>query len=206
MRERQTCGMEKRPLQSLHGADIARHAAMNTSIGRVADDGVAYGAEMDSDLMGATGMNRDLAQRQTRHVMGTGNPGHGMTGTTRARRHLQAIRGIPSDGRFDSPAGLHDAPHKGNVFLLDFVIVELSRKLVMGRVVLGDHHEPGCAAIESMHDARPELAADAAQVVQMMQQRVDDSAGCVAGTWMDHHAGGLVEDGEVGILIQDVER
>ena len=147
--------MKKRALQSLHCPDVAGHAAMHTAVGRVADDRMADGAEMDTNLMRAAGEDRDLAKREPRHVMRSRDPGHGMTGAARARRHLQAVRWVTSDGGLDPPTGLHDAPHEGDVLLLDFVIVELSRELVMGGVVLGDDHEAGCAAIEPMHDAWP---------------------------------------------------
>ena len=47
------------------------------------------------------------------------------------------------------------SPHtSADVLLLDFAIVELPRELLVGRVVLGDDHHAGGAAIEPMHDAR----------------------------------------------------
>jgi hypothetical protein len=56
-----------------------------------------------------------------------------------------------------------------------------------------------------MHDARPQLAADAAEIVDFMQERVDERALRVTGGGMDDHAGGFVDDDQVRILVDDVE-
>ena len=57
-----------------------------------------------------------------------------------------------------------------------------------------------------MDDARPRLAADAAQIRDVMEQRVDERARRVAGAGMHDHAGRLVQHGDVGVLVQDLER
>ena len=56
---------------------------------------------------------------------------------------------------------------------------------------------PGRAAIQPVHDARPQLAADAAQIGEVMEQRVDERARRVARAGVHHHAGRLVQHGEV---------
>ena len=75
----------------------------------------------------------------------------------------------------------------------------------MRAVVFRHHHQAGRASIETVHDARPQLAADAAQVVHLVEQRVDQRALRVAGGGMDDHAGRLVDDDEIRVLIDDVE-
>ena len=89
--------------------------------------------------------------------------------------------GIAADRRVDPPARLHLAPDQRDVFLLDLAIVKLPRQLLVRGVVLGDHHQARRAAIEPVHDARPLLAADAAQIVDVVEQRVDERAARVAG-------------------------
>ena len=50
-------------------------------------------------------------------------------------------------------------------------------------------------------------AADAGQAVAaMVDQRVDQRAGPVAGAGMDDKAGRLVDDDQLGVLVEDVER
>ena len=73
---------------------------------------------------------------------------------------------IASDRRVDAPPGLHHAPDQRHVLLLDLAIVELPRQLLVGAVVLRHHHQPGRPAIQPVDDARPQLAADAAQILR----------------------------------------
>ena len=101
---------------------------------------------------------------------------------------------------------VHQAPDERHVFLLDLAIVELPRQLAVRRVVLGDDHDAGRAAVEPVDDAGPQFAADAAQVVDVVQQRVDQRAVRVARRRVHHHAGRLVDDDDVGVLEEDVER
>ena len=124
----------------------------------------------------------------------------------RARRHLLAIRRIAADRRVNPAPGLHDAPDQRDVFLLDLAIVKLARQLLMRGVVLGDDHQARGAAIEPVHDARPFLAADAAEIVDVMEQRVHQRAARVAGGRMHDHAGRLVDDDDVAVLVDDRQR
>ena len=59
----------------------------------------------------------------------------------------------------------------------------------MGPVVLGRDHHAADLAVEPMHDARPQHAADAGQAgAAMGEQRVDQGAVGVARGRMDDHA------------------
>ena len=71
---------------------------------------------------------------------------------------------------------MHLAPHERDVLLLDLAVVKLPGELLVRGVVLGDDHQSRRAAIQPVHDARPLLAADAAQVVDVVEQRVDERA------------------------------
>jgi hypothetical protein len=84
--------------------------------------------------------------------------------------------------------------------------VELPRQLAVRRVILGNHHHAAGALVQTMHDARPDLAADAAQVFDVVQQRVHQRAVRVAGGGMHHQACGLVHHHHILIIEQDVER
>src|ERR1051326_3203173 len=57
-----------------------------------------------------------------------------------------------------------------------------------------------------MDDSGAPLAADAAQIVDVMEQRVDERAARMSGGGMDDHARRLVDDDQVAILVDDVER
>ena len=123
-----------------------------------------------------------------------------------ARRHLDAVLRIAADRGVDALALLHQPPGQRDVFLLDLAIVKLPRQLLVGLVVLRDHHHARGALVEPMDDARPHFAADAAEILHVMEQRVDERAGRVARGRMHDHARGLVDDHHVGVVEEDLER
>ena len=98
----------------------------------------------------------------------------------RARRERADIfcrcTGSRPIARVDSASGLHDAPDQREIFLLDLAIVELPRERLVCPIVLGDHDQPGRAAIEPVHDPGPQLAADPAEIRDVVQQRVHQRA------------------------------
>jgi len=72
--------------------------------------------------------------------------------------------------------------------------------------VFSDHHETGCSAIETMNDTRPFLPADAAEIVHVMEQRVDEGAAGVSGRRMHHHTGWFVDHDHVAVLVHNRQR
>jgi len=81
-------------------------------------------------------------------------------------------------------------------------------------VVFGDEDETAGLFVEAMDDSGPEVAADVGEFVEVKQQRVDEGAAVagvlfarcsVARTGVDHHAGGLVDDGEMFVFVEDFE-
>ncbi len=80
------------------------------------------------------------------------------------------------------------------------------RQTLVGAVVLGHHQQAGGVLVQAVDDARPLAAADARQVVAVLEQGVDQGAGRVARGRMDDEAGRLLDDEQVGVLEDDVER
>ncbi len=163
-------------------------------------------AEMHADLVRASGVNGHLAKRQAWHLERAGDSGNGFPRASRPRGHLLPMDRIAADGGIDTPAGRHGAPHERDVFLLDLAILELPRQFLVRGIVLRDDHHAGRAAIEPVDDSRPQHAADAAEVGDVMQQRIDERAGGVTRAGMHDHARRLVDDDDVGILVKDLER
>ena len=141
MMEDQAGGMQKWSLESLNGADVAGHAAMDAAVHRVADDRMSNRAEVYADLVRSPGVDRDLTQRQSRQVMCARNARHRVPCVPCTRGHLLPVDGVPSDRGVDAAPRLHNAPHERDVFLLDLAVVELPRELLMCGVVLRHHHE-----------------------------------------------------------------
>ena len=206
MSEDEAFGVQERPGELRDGAQRMRHAAVDAAVERIADDRVADGAQVHADLMRAPGGNGDAQQRDALQIARPRDARNGVAGAAGARRHLDAVLRIAADRGVDALALLHQSPRQRDVFLLDFAIVELPRQLLVRIVVLGDHHHARRALVEPMHDAGTDFAADAAQVLDVVQQRVDERAGRIAGGGMDDHARGLVDDHDVGVVEQDLER
>ena len=69
-----------------------------------------------------------------------------------------------------------------------------------------DHHTAG-QLVEPVNDAGALNPADAGELAfAMIQQRVDEGGVLAAGRGVDRHASGFVEDDQVSVLEQDVER
>ena len=173
--------MKKRPLQARHRANVAGHAAVDAAVQRIADDGMADGAEMHANLVRPSGVNRDLAQRQAWHVERARDSRHALRARGATVRTSSAgwTGSRPIAASIRRPA-CHDAPHERDVFLFDLAILELPRQFLVRGIVLRDDHHAGRATIEAVDDSRPQLAADAAEVGDVVQQRVDERARCVA--------------------------
>ena len=69
MLEHEPRGVQERPLEPLHGANVAGHPAVHAAVQRVADDRMSDRAQVHANLMRAAGVNRHLAQRQARQVV-----------------------------------------------------------------------------------------------------------------------------------------
>ena len=161
-------------------------------------------AQVHANLMGAARCDGDVNQGDARHVQRRRNACDGRSRAAGLRRHLLPVRWIAADGQVDSFPGLHDTPHERDVFLFNFPVVKLPGQLEMRAIVFCHDHEAGRPAIEAMHDARPQLTADAAQVVNLVEQGVDERALGVSGGRMHHHPRRFVDHDQVRILIDDV--
>lgn len=69
--------------------------------------------------------------------------------------------------------------------------------------MLGDDHAAAGVFIETMHDAGAHLTADAAEVVNVMQQGVHERAIGIALGGMHDEAGWLVDDDDVAVFKED---
>ncbi|MNS77281.1 hypothetical protein D3C72_1108600 [compost metagenome] len=74
----------------------------------------------------------------------------------------------------------------------------------MGAVALGGDHDARGVLVQPVNDAGAGDAAYARQAVAAVGQKgVDQGAGLAAGGGVGGHAGGLVDDDQVGVLEQD---
>lgn len=84
---------------------------------------------------------------------------------------------------------------------------KLGRESVVGGIGLGDDKNSGRVLVDSMDDSGASFSADAGQVAsEMMQERVDQRAGRCPGGRVDDHSCGLVDDGNVSVFVDYLER
>ena len=113
---------------------------------------------------------------------------------------------IAADRQVDAAPLVHQAPDEGDILLLHLAVRELPCELGVRPVVLGHHHQTGRATVEAVHDAGPHLAADAAEAVYMVQKRVDEGAFRVTRGGVHDHAGRLVDDSQIRVVVENFER
>lgn len=77
----------------------------------------------------------------------------------------------------------------------------------VGTIGFGDYQETGRLLVEAMHDSGALwLLALVSEGPAATNQRVDEGPGPVAGRWMDHHSGGLVDDQQRFVLVDGLDR
>ncbi len=87
------------------------------------------------------------------------------------------------------------------------MIGELGGKAVVGLFGLGGDHDPGGVLIEPVDDSGAFDPADAAKALAaMMDEGIDQRAVLIAGGGVHDHASGLVDDDQMLVLIEDVQR
>jgi hypothetical protein len=107
-----------------------------------------------------------------------------------------AVRHAPDQGHVA-------APHRAS----SAVIGELLGQRFVRAIVLGRHHQPGGVLVEPVHDAGALDAADPGKAGPAMgDQCIHQRAGLVPGGGMHHQPFGLVDDDDVVVLVDDIER
>ena len=122
--------------------------------------------------------------------------------------HLLAVAFVSPDQVLDvSFGGIGDPMDERAVDLADVVVRrEILGERVHGDLRLGDDHHAGGILIEPVHNARARHAADAFEVGAMVQDGVHERAGVVSRRGVDDETGGFVENEDVVIFEEDVQR
>ena len=162
-------GVQKRPFELQDGSEMRRRVSLDATVDGVSDDRMTDGAEVDAYLVCAAGRDRDPEKRDTVERLRRDDACDCFARPPRPRRNLLSIHRISTDWEVDSPTRMHGAPHECDVVLDDQAVAELPRKVYVCRVILGDHHQSGCAAVETVYDAGPSFTTNAAQILYMVQ-------------------------------------
>ena len=132
---------------------------------------------------------------------------HGIAAALLDHRHLLAVILIAGNLRFNHAAVRLDiATHHGQIGTLRRLRLNLLRQRHMRRIILRANHNAAGVLIQTMHNARTDNTVDARQILAMIQQRIHQRAAVIAGSRMHHHAARLIDNHDVIILIDDIQR
>ncbi len=167
---------------------------------RVAADGVADVEAVEAELIGASGdggegeegaIDGALADMEAR----LGRAAFGANAPLGAGEAVAADGGVDELFVFDD-----DASNERRVTLFDGAVEELKGDGVDGAGGFGDDKEAGGIAVEAVGQA------DGFGVRGVVEKAVQEGAGAVADGGVDGHAGRLMDDQEVIVFEEDVER
>jgi hypothetical protein len=185
---------------------LAQEGVVPAAINEVARHRAAEVLKMDSDLVGAAGVQVHLDASGTAKEFEDAESGAG--GAAGAGGHAFAVHAMARDGDVNFATGTGPlAADDGFVGFFDLAGGELGGEAEVGGVVFGDDQAAAGILVEAMDDAGSGDAADAAEMTgAMMEEGVDESVGGVAGGRVNDQSGGLVEDEEVVILVENLQR
>ena len=164
------------------------------------------GLHVHADLVRPPGQNVDVQQRHVPPAR-KHRPVRNRRAAFGVNCHFLAVFLAPRDGLVDAPAVLPQIPfNQRAVVLLHLPLLQLAAEGELALVVLCHEQQTAGVLVQPVDDAGAQFAADAAQVVKVVQERVDERAVLIAGGGVNDHAAGLQDDGEVGILIENCER
>ena len=173
-----------------------------SAIRGVAEQRMPERGQVHADLVRAPGFEAALHERGGAEALEDVDVrARGLAG--RDDGHLGALRRVASDRRVDRRRARQVAEDDRDVLPLDAARRQLPDEVDLRGLRLRDDDEPARVLVEAVHDAR---ARQRGQRGRVMQQRVLQRAVAVAGARMHDEAGGLVEDEERVVLVDDRER
>src|SRR5262245_48539468 len=123
MSERQPCGMEERPVEVSHRANMAGDAASHAAVQSVTNNRMTYCAEVDPNLVSTAGMDGNLNERERGAELFCANDArNGLPAAPRACRHLFPMLRVASDRSINPSSRLDVAPHQSHILLFHLAI------------------------------------------------------------------------------------
>jgi len=191
-----------------HQAGGGHFLAVGVAVDGVAQDGVAEGfLHVDADLVGAAGEELTADQGGV-FINGELLPlGHGILARAIVKDgHALAVHGVAADQVLDAAAFfLGHAIDGGEVDFAHPALRKGFAEAAVGDVVLRHDHAAAGVLVQAVDDAGAHFPADAAEVVAMMQQGIDQGAVRVSSSGVDDEARGFVQDEDVFVFEKDLQ-
>lgn len=203
MLEGQPPGMEKLALEA---EDI-----LLAAINRVADNGAFEPGQVNPDLVGPARFQADFQQAVSAKILDDPVVGAGGLAVGPGSDFL-AKAGIAAQGDVNDAFGrFGPAKNQGQVNLLDRSGLELLLQLAQRGRGPSDNHQPGGIPVQPVDDAGPVGCAgvilhQAGQIRVAGQQGIDQGAAGMPLRRVNDHPGRLVDDDQIVIFVNNVER
>ncbi|OPZ22641.1 MAG: hypothetical protein BWZ03_00729 [bacterium ADurb.BinA186] len=121
-------------------------------------------------------------------------------------KKFQTIMGMPSMSRLQLKfLSSHLAIGQSSIYFGDAAIFKILTQILHGVVSLCYHHDARRIFVESMNNTWPFLITDN-HVGKMIEQRVAQSPRFNSSTWMYDQANGLIDNGNLLIAINNIQR
>ena len=154
--------------------------------------------------MGATRMETEFEEAGPRPAgedfpVGFGGPAPGTDG------HPLSDDGMATDGPFPGTSiSAGTAENKGEVGFLRFAFAKLAAEFAVCGVIFGGDQKSGRLTIETMNDPGPVRSASWGQLaLAVVKEGSGEGSGRTSGAGVNMHAGGFVDDQQVGILVKN---
>jgi hypothetical protein len=173
----------------------------------VAEDRAAEVAEVDPDLVGATGAGFALDEGA---AVGAGKDavvGGGVAAVAGfGNVHLLPVDAVAGDGGIDRAGAVAGrAANEGEVGFFDLAVGELFGEGAVREIVFSNDEAAAGFLVEAVDDAGTFHAADLREMAAVVKEGGNKGAVGVARAGVDDHAGRFVQDDESFVFKKDVE-
>lgn len=167
--------------------------------------------EMDANLVRPASVQESFGEGRTAQPLQKAIAGARLPPGVFIDGHSFAMGGVTPDGGPDFAAlALHLAANNRMINFFHFAAGKLGRERKVRVVILGYDQTSAGFFVEAMDDARAELVFGVRSATRKRltaaEQRIDQSAAGVPGAGMDAHACWLVDDKEVVVFVENIER
>jgi hypothetical protein len=172
----------------------------------VAEQREAGVGELHANLVRAAGVELHVHEGRPREALQALEHQAGAARGDQAGGEPDAVARVTAVGGVESAARGRRAVHEGGIALLDEAGLERRLQGHQRRLVLRDHQYAAGVLVEAVDDPWSNLAADGREVRTAVQERVDECPGDQRAGRVHHHPGRLVDDDDVVVLVEDVQR
>ena len=164
---------------------------------------------MNTDLVRTPGFGKHAYDAESPRSRNYFIEGHSLTatGVAFAYRHFFTLTGVDADRLLNHVAV--PVRLRGNdrqVLLCQRSCGELARQMLVCPIGFGHDEDAAGVAVEPVDNARSMCSTRGTELTKMKRQCRDERAGGMSLGWVDHHPRRLVDDDQLVVFPEDIER